>query len=89
MPRRVGQMLQDVAEAATQAADLDAMILHQMAQVEALLAVRARLDAGECGDAASLHGALGWVGADAAVRRSATDLRPQALFVDECSQRAE
>jgi hypothetical protein len=59
------------------------MILHQMTQVEAMLAARARLDGGARADVTSLHDRWGGFVPTAAVRQSAPELRPQALFVDE------
>jgi glycosyltransferase involved in cell wall biosynthesis len=79
----VAQMLSDATQAATKASDLDELIVHQMTQVEALLAARARLDAGARADATSLHDRWGGLVPTAAVRRSASELRPQALFVDD------
>ncbi|HUD60146.1 MAG TPA: Hint domain-containing protein [Acetobacteraceae bacterium] len=79
----VAQMLSDATQAATKASDLDELIVHQMTQVEALLTARARLDAGARADATSLHDRWGGLVPTAAVRRSASELRPQALFVDD------
>jgi glycosyltransferase involved in cell wall biosynthesis len=77
------QMLNNVAQAATQASDLDELIAYQVTQVEALLAARSRLDIGSRADVPDLHDRWNGLAPTAAVRQSAPDLRPRALFVDE------
>ena len=54
-----------------------------MVQTEALLAARARLDAGPRADVIDLHSRWGGMVPTAAARRDAPDLRPQALFIDD------
>jgi glycosyltransferase involved in cell wall biosynthesis len=79
----IAQMLSEATQAATKASDLDEIIVDQMTQVEELLASRARLDMGARAEMTSLHDRWGGMVPTAAVRRSAPELRPQALFVDE------
>jgi glycosyltransferase involved in cell wall biosynthesis len=79
----LSQMLLDVAQTATQASDLDEVIVQQMAQTEALLAARARLDAGPRADVADVHSRWGGIVPTAEMRRSVQELRPRALFIDD------
>jgi O-antigen biosynthesis protein len=79
----VAQVLHDAAQAAVTASDLDAIIVHQMTQIEALLAARARLDAGPRAEVADLRARWGGIVPATAVRRSAPQLRPRALFIDD------
>ena len=60
-----------------------------MTQTEALLAARARLDAGPRADVTDLHSRWGGMVPTASVRRSAPELRPQALFIDDVFPAAE
>ena len=79
----VARMLRDVAQAATQPSDLDDIIGYMMTKSEALLAARARLDAGVRADLTNIRERWGGLLPSAAVQRTTRELRPQALFVDE------
>ena len=79
----LNQMLLDAAQTAAKPSELDAVIVQQMAQIEALLVARARLDAGPRADVTDLHSRWGGMVPTASVRRSAPELRPQALFIDD------
>ena len=79
----VARMLRDVAQAATQPSDLDDIIGYMMTESEALLAARARLDAGVRADVTNIRERWGGLLPSAAVQRATRELRPQALFVDE------
>jgi len=79
----VARMLRDVAQTAAQPSDLDDIIGYVMAEAEALLAARARLDAGVRADVTNVRERWGGLLPTAAVQRAVPGLRPQALFVDE------
>jgi glycosyltransferase involved in cell wall biosynthesis len=79
----VARMLNEVTQTATTPSELDDIIRYWMAEAEALLAARARLDAGARADVMNIRERWGGLVPTASVQRAVPELRPQALFIDD------
>jgi glycosyltransferase involved in cell wall biosynthesis len=79
----VARVLNEATQAATKPSELDDIIRYWMMEAEALLAARARLDAGARADVTNIRERWGGLLPTASVRRAAPELRPQALFIDD------
>jgi glycosyltransferase involved in cell wall biosynthesis len=78
----LSRCVEELADAATDPSELDALIASQMAQVDLLLATRARLDGGERADSVNLRDRWSGLLPVASVQAALKPLRPRALFVD-------
>jgi glycosyltransferase involved in cell wall biosynthesis len=79
----VARMLNEATQTATKPSELDDIIRYWMIEAEALLAARARLDAGARGDVTNIRERWGGLLPTVSVQRAALELRPQALFIDD------